>query len=213
MKKVSKASVLLAASMNPFDVLAICKDIAANKLGYGIISRVKSIKFSAPKKTEAEWVAKFNTPFNIVKVVKVTNARAYDYVKAVNRQLAKQGSKEDFIGDKMKGFEWLVKPILKSSLKEGIADKDRMQMCVTYTDADKTKFESVYIVGGDHFATKEELDFINAHLYKAPSRSRKQEAVGIAEENIIQTRNFIVSNVAFCGKSDEVTKYWDALMM
>lgn len=210
MKKSNFVNVLATSVVNQFDVLAICKDIAKNKLGYGIIVRSEP-KFKAPKKTASEWEEVFGTPMNIIKVTKVTNARAYDYCAAVNRQLAKQGSSDTFKGEKMLGYEWLVPNILKSSLKEGIADKDRMQFCITFKSNDKTTFETYYIVGGDHFATESELEFIKSHLYVAPCKSRKQADMGIADEDIIMVRNYKVSNVVFCGKSDMVSEYWESI--
>ena len=206
MKTSNFVNVLATSVVNPFDVLATCKDIAANKLGYGLIVRSEP-KFKAPKKTASEWEEVFGTPMNIIKVTKVTNARAYDYCAAVNRQLAKQGSSDTFKGEKMLGYEWLVPNILKSSLKEGISDKDRMQFCITFKSNDKTNFEHYYIVGGDHFATKSELEFIKSHLYVAPSKSKKQADMGIADDDIVMVRNYKVSNVVFCGKSDMVAGY------
>lgn len=210
MKKSNFVNVLATSVVNPFDVLATCKDIAANKFGYGIVVRSEP-KFKAPKKTASEWEEMFGTPMNIIKVTKVINARAYDYCAAVNRQLAKQGSSDTFKGEKMLGYEWLVPNILKSSLKDGIADKDRMQFCLTFKANDKTNFEHYYIVGGDHFATVSELKFIKTHLYVAPSKSKKQSDLGIADDDIIMVRNYKVSNVVFCGKSDKVSEYWEGI--
>ena len=210
MKTSNFVNVLATSVVNPFDVLATCKDIAANKLGYGLIVRSEP-KFKAPKKTASEWEEVFGTPMNIIKVTKVTNARAYDYCAAVNRQLAKQGSSDTFKGEKMLGYEWLVPNILKSSLKEGISDKDRMQFCITFKSNDKTNFEHYYIVGGDHFATKSELKFIETHLYVAPSKSKKQSELGIADDDIIMVRNYKVSNVVFCGKSDKESEYLESI--
>lgn len=203
----NSVKVLATSVVNPFDVLATCKDIAANKFGYGLVVRSEP-KFKAQKATEKEWQNTFGSPMDVVKVTKVTNARAYDYCKAVNRQLEKQGSESHFKGEKMLGYEWLVPNILKSSLKEGIADKDRMQFCLTFKANDKTTFETYYIVGGDHFATKSEMEFIKSHLYVAPCKSRKQADMGIADDDIIMVRNYKVSNVVFCGKSDMVAEYW-----
>lgn len=210
MKKSNFVNVLATSVINPFDVLATCKDIAANKFGYGLVVRSEP-KFKAPKKTSIEWENLFGSPMSVIKVTKVTNARAYDYSKAINRQLEKQGSDSHFKGEKMLGYEWLVPNILKTSLKEGIADKDRMQFCITFKANDKTTFETYYIVGGDHFANKSELEFIKTHLYVAPSKSKKQADMGIADDDIIMVRNYKVSNVVFCGKSDKVSEYWESI--
>ena len=210
MKTSNFVKVLATSVINPFDVLATCKDIAKNKLGYGVIVRSEP-KFKAPKKTASEWENMFGSRMDVVKVTKVPNARAYDYCAAVNRQLEKQGSDSHFKGEKMLGYEWLVPNILKSSLKEGIEDKDRMQFCITFKSNDKTNFEHYYIVGGDHFATESEMEFIKSHLYVAPCKSRKQADMGIADDDIIMVRNYKVSNVVFCGKSDMVAGYWASI--
>ena len=209
MNKSNNIKVLTNSSMDPFEVLETCKNIAANRFGYGLIVR-SSPQFKAPVGTAKKWNELFKKEMNVVKVTKVTNARAYDYVAAVKRQLEKQGSTKEFVGEKMLGYEWLVKNILKSSLKEGIRDEDRMQFCITFKKNDKTSFESYYIVDGDHFATDNELAFIKEHL-RPKSVSKKQTECGIAEEDIIMVRNYKVSNVVMCGKSNDISKYWESI--
>lgn len=209
MNKSNNIKVLTNSSMDPFEVLETCKNIAANRFGYGLIVR-STPQFKAPIGTAKKWNELFKKEMNVVKVTKVTNARAYDYVAAVKRQLEKQGSTKEFVGEKMLGYEWLVKNILKSSLKEGIRDEDRMQFCITFKKNDKTSFESYYIVDGDHFATDNELAFIKEHL-RPKSVSKKQTECGIAEEDIIMVRNYKVSNVVMCGKSNDISKYWESI--
>ena len=209
MNKSNNIKVLVSKSMNPFKVLETCKNIAANKFGYGVIVR-STPQFKAPVGTAKKWFELFGKEMDIVKVTKVTNARAYDYCKAIKRQLEKQGSENTFKGDKMLGYEWLVPNILKASLKEGICDKDRMQFCITFKKNDKTSFESFYIVDGDHFATDSELAFIKENL-KPTYVSKKQTECGIAEEDIIMVRNYKVSNVVMCGKSNDISKYWESI--
>ena len=210
MNKSNNIKVLVSKSMNPFKVLETCKNIAANKFGYGVIVR-STPQFKAPVGTAKKWFELFGKEMDIVKVTKVTNARAYDYCKAVKRQLEKQGSENTFKGDKMLGYEWLVPNILKASLKEGICDKDRMQFCITFKKNDKTSFESFYIVDGDHFATDSELAFIKENL-KPTYVSKKQTECGIAEEDIIMVRNYKVSNVVMCGKSNDISEYWESII-
>ena len=209
MNKSNNIKVLVSKSMNPFKVLETCKNIAANKFGYGLIVR-STPQFKAPVGTARKWFEFFGKEMNVVKVTKVTNARAYDYVSAIKRQLEKQGSENTFKGDKMLGYEWLVPNILKASLKEGIRDEDRMQFCITFKRNDKTSFESFYIVDGDHFATDSELAFIKEHL-RPKSVSKQQTECGIAEEDIIMVRNYKVSNVVMCGKSNDINKYWESI--
>ena len=209
MNKSNNIKVLTNSSMDPFEVLETCKNIAANRFGYGVIVR-STPQFKAPVGTAKKWFELFGKEMNVVKVTKVTNARAYDYVAAVKRQLEKQGSTKEFVGEKMLGYEWLVKNILKSSLKEGIRDEDRMQFCITFKKNDKTSFESYYIVDGDHFATDSELAFIKENL-KPTYVSKKQTECGIMEEDIIMVRNYKVSNVVMCGKSNDINKYWESI--
>ena len=210
MNKSNNIKVLTNSSMDPFEVLETCKNIAANRFGYGLIVR-STPQFKAPIGTAKKWNELFKKEMNVVKVTKVTNARAYDYVAAVKRQLEKQGSTKEFVGEKMLGYEWLVKNILKSSLKEGIRDEDRMQFCITFKKNDKTSFESYYIVDGDHFATDNELAFIKEHL-RPKSVSKKQTECGIAEEDIIMVRNYKVSNVVMCGKTNTINEYWESII-
>ena len=209
MNKSNNIKVLTNSSMDPFEVLETCKNIAANRFGYGLIVR-STPQFKAPIGTAKKWNELFQKEMDIVKVTKVTNARAYDYCKAIKRQLEKQGSENTFKGDKMLGYEWLVPNILKASLKEGIRDEDRMQFCITFKRNDKTSFESFYIVDGDHFATDSELAFIKENL-KPTYVSKKQTECGIMEEDIIMVRNYKVSNVVMCGKSNDINKYWESI--
>ena len=210
MNKSNNIKVLTNSSMDPFEVLETCKNIAANRFGYGLIVR-STPQFKAPIGTAKKWNELFKKEMNVVKVTKVTNARAYDYVAAVKRQLEKQGSTKEFVGEKMLGYEWLVKNILKSSLKEGIRDEDRMQFCITFKKNDKTSFESYYIVDGDHFATDSELAFIREYL-KPTYVSKKQTECGIDYENIIMVRNYKVSNVVMCGKTNTINEYWESII-
>ena len=210
MNKSNNIKVLVSKSMDPFKVLETCKNIAANKFGYGVIVR-STPQFKAPVGTAKKWFELFGKEMDIVKVTKVTNARAYDYVAAVKRQLEKQGSENTFKGDKMLGYEWLVPNILKASLKEGIRDEDRMQFCITFKRNDKTSFESFYIVDGDHFATDSELAFIKENL-KPTYVSKKQTECGIDYENIIMVRNYKVSNVVMCGKTNTINEYWESII-
>ena len=210
MSKSNNIKVLATESMNPFQVLAVCKDIAANRFGYGLIVR-STPQFKAPMGTAKKWNELFGNEMNVMKVTKVTNARAYDYCKAIKRQLEKQGSENTFKGDKMLGYEWLVPNILKASLKEGICDKDRMQFCITFKRNDKTSFESFYIVDGDHFATDSELAFIKEHL-RPTYVSKKQTECGIAEEDVVLVRNYKVSNVVMCGKTNTISEYWESMI-
>ena len=210
MNKSNNIKVLVSKSMDPFKVLETCKNIAANKFGYGVIVR-STPQFKAPVGTAKKWFELFGKEMDIVKVTKVTNARAYDYVAAVKRQLEKQGSENTFKGDKMLGYEWLVPNILKASLKDGIRDEDRMQFCITFKRNDKTSFESFYIVDGDHFATDSELAFIKENL-KPTYVSKKQTECGIDYENIIMVRNYKVSNVVMCGKTNTINEYWESII-
>lgn len=196
-------NVLLTSSVNVFNTIEACRELASCKFGYGFVSR-STPNFKAPKATEREWINEFggfSMPV-IVKVTKVTNARAYDYAKAVNRQLSKQGDAATFQSDAMSGYTWVVPNIIKRADKDG-----SLQLCVSFKEGDRTKFESFYIVG-DHFATEDELAFIEGHLYVAPNKSVKQSASGIADKDIIMVRNYKFSNVIFVGQTPKIEEFW-----
>lgn len=196
---------LVNGVLNFFETVEACKEFASCKFGYGFIAR-STPKFRAPQTTAREWLAEFGSAMpNIIKVTKVTNARAYDYGKAVNRQLTKQGEAANFESDPMNGYEWIVPNIIKRATASG-----SMQLCVTFKDDDKTKFETFYIVA-DHFATDAEVDFIKSHLYVAPCKSVKQTNMGIEEKDILQVRNYKFSNIIAVGTTPEVKEIWSKI--
>lgn len=196
---------LVNGVLNFFETVEACKEFASCKFGYGFIAR-STPKFRAPQTTAREWLAEFGSAMpNIIKVTKVTNARAYDYGKAVNRQLTKQGEAANFESDPMNGYEWIVPNIIKRATASG-----SMQLCVTFKDDDKTKFETFYIVA-DHFATDAEVDFIKSHLYVAPCKSVKQTNMGIEEKDILQVRNYKFSNIIAVGTTPEVEEIWSKI--
>ena len=204
MKKSNfSVSELLIAVVDVFSTISACKYFASCKFGYGFIAR-STPKFRAPKATATEWLNEFGeTMPNIVKVTKVTNARAYDYAKAVNRTLAKQGDENNrFKSDDMNGYDWVVPNIIKRAQKDG-----NLQLCVTFKENDRTKFESFYIVA-DHFATEDELTFIKEHLYVAPNKSVKQTTSGIEDEDIVMVRNYKFSNIVAVGQTPEIEEMW-----
>lgn len=204
MKKSNfSVSELLIAVVDVFSTISACKDFASCKFGYGFIAR-STPKFRAPKATATEWLNEFGeTMPNIVKVTKVTNARAYDYAKAVNRTLAKQGDENNrFKSDDMNGYDWVVPNIIKRAQKDG-----NLQLCVTFKENDRTKFESLYIVA-DHFATEDELTFIKEHLYVAPNKSVKQTTSGIEDEDIVMVRNYKFSNIVAVGQTPQIEEMW-----
>ena len=204
MSKIS-ISELINGVVNFFDTVSACKEFASCKFGYGFIAR-STPKFRAPKATAAEWAAEFgNAMPSIIKVTKVTNARAYDYSKAINRQLTKNGTEANFESDAMSGYEWVVPNIIKRAIKDG-----SMQLCVTFKTGDKTKFETFYIVG-DHFATADELDFIKSHLYVAPNKSVKQSEMGIEDDDILMVRNYKFANIIAVGTTPEVEDIWSKI--
>lgn len=207
MKKSNlSVSELLTVVVDFFEAVSGCKDLASCKFGYGFIAR-STPKFRAPKTTSREWFGQFGTEMpSIIKITKVTNAKAYDYAKAINRQLGKQGADTEFKSDAMSGYEWVVPNIIKRATESG-----SLQLCVTFKNNDKTKFESFYIVASNtpHFATDDELDFIKSHLYEAPSKSVKQSELGIADDDILMVRNYKFSNVIAIDKTPQIEKVWE----
>ena len=194
--------------VSPLAVVAECENIAANKFGYGFVA-ITNCQVVAPKKTAAEWFGKFGSDFaSVKKITKVLNARCYDYERAVNRTLAKNGSEKDFKASELSGYEWVIKPILLRSTKEGAEENERLQLRLTFKKSDKTSFESRYIVGG-RLATADEVEFIEGHLRPAYS-SAKQSDKGISDEEQVMCRNYKVANFVSVGKSDVVRKWWEA---
>lgn len=201
LKHIIMKKNFISASANVFDVIAMCKNIVANKFGYGFIAKSEP-KFKAPKKTASEWQAVFGTEMpNIIKITRVLNARCYDYEKAINRKLTADGKESDFKADGLNGYEWIVYPIIKKSLKT-----NTLQLTVTFKSNDKTTFETKYLVGGE-IANEEQDSFIREHLYVAP-QSAKQAAYGISEEDQIKVRNYKLDNVIVIGKANAIKSDW-----
>ena len=193
--------------VSPLAVVAECENIAANRFGYGFVA-ITNCQVVAPKKTAAEWFGKFGSDFaSVKKITKVLNARCYDYERAVNRTLAKNGSEKDFKASELSGYEWVIKPILLRSTKEGAEENERLQLRLTFKKSDKTSFESRYIVGG-RLATADEVEFIEGHLRPTYS-SAKQSDKGISDEEQVMCRNYKVANFVSVGKSDVVKKWWE----
>lgn len=190
---------------NFFDIVAECKNIRANKFGYGFIAK-SEVRVSSPKKTANEWLAKFGYPMEVKKVTCVTNARAYDYQEKVNKMLAKKGMEKNFVSESMNGYHWIdgCEGIIKES------DKGSVQLCITFQKNDRTKFSHRYIVNGNRFANAEEEEFIKAHLYVAKP-SAKQTESGIVDEDAIMVRNYKFANILAVGKSQEINNIWNEL--
>ena len=202
-----KQSNTFIKRVSPLAVIAECENIAANKFGYGFVA-ITNCQVVAPKKTAAEWFGKFGSDFaSVKKITKVLNARCYDYERAVNRTLAKNGSEKDFKASELSGYEWVIKPILLRSTKEGAEENERLQLRLTFKKSDKTSFESRYIVGG-RLATADEVEFIEGHLRPTYS-SAKQSDKGISDEEQVMCRNYKVANFVSVGKSDVVKKWWE----
>lgn len=197
----SAANLLAISELNVFNTIAACKEFASCKFGYGFVAK-STPKFQAPKQTAAMWAGEFGSEMpTIIKVTKVTNARSGNYANKVNKAL---GGGKDFVADGMNGYEWVVPNVIKRATKDG-----SLQLCVTFTKGDRTKFESFYVVG-DHFATDEELAFIKSRLYVAPA-SAKQIESGVSEEDVVMVRNYKFSNVLSVGKTEEIEDFWNAL--
>lgn len=176
---------LLKNVIDFFDTIIKCQEFAYNEFGYGLISR-SIAKFRAPKATTNEWFNEFGSEMpNIVKVTKVTNARPFDI------------EEKEFVG-----YEWVVPNLIMRGTKDG-----SLLLCVSFKNDDDTKFESVYIVG-NHFATEQELQFINSHLYIAPSRSDKQNEI----EGCVIIRNYRFSSLAEVGTTQEIEEIWKSVI-
>ena len=197
---MNKSNNLSVVNVNVFDIVALTARMAKCQFGYGFIARTNP-KMIKPKTTAKEWEQTFGTPFeDVKKVTCVTNARAYDYAKAVNKV-----SDTAFISDPLKGYRWLVPNVIK----QAIADNS-LQLTLTFKKNDKTTFNTRYFVG-DRLASEQETAFILAHLYisKAP---QKQLAHGVAEEDVILVRNYKFDNIYACGASKDIKNVWNGII-
>lgn len=187
-------------NVNVFDIVALTARMAKCQFGYGFIVRTNP-KMIKPKTTAKEWEQTFGTPFeDVKKVTCVTNARAYDYAKAVNKV-----ADTAFISDPLKGYRWLVPNVIK----QAIADNS-LQLTLTFKKNDKTKFITKYFVG-DRLASEQETAFILAHLYM-PKAPQKQLAHGVAEEDVILVRNYKFDNIYACGASKDIKNVWNGIV-
>lgn len=187
-------------NVNVFDIVALTARMAKCQFGYGFIARTNP-KMIKPKTTAKEWEQTFGTSFeDVKKVTCVTNARAYDYAKAVNKV-----SDTAFISDPLKGYRWLVPNVIK----QAIADNS-LQLTLTFKKNDKTKFITKYFVG-DRLASEQETAFILAHLY-IPKAPQKQLAHGVAEEDVILVRNYKFDNIYACGASKDIKNVWNGIV-
>lgn len=187
-------------NVNVFDIVALTARMAKCQFGYGFIARTNP-KMIKPKTTAKEWEQTFGTPFeDVKKVTCVTNARAYDYAKAVNKV-----ADTAFISDPLKGYRWLVPNVIK----QAIADNS-LQLTLTFKKNDKTKFITKYFVG-DRLASEQETAFILAHLYM-PKAPQKQLAHGVAEEDVILVRNYKFDNIYACGASKDIKNVWNGIV-
>lgn len=174
---------------SPFDMVEACKYIASCKLGYSLIVE-SSIRVSAPKRTSTEFFTAFGMDFSkLAKVTCVKNARCYDYAAAVSR-----AANTPFESGEMKGYNWIIYPIIKQSLKD-----NSLQFCLTFKKSDKTAFETRYFYEGKLVEDEEVIAFIKSHTYQSGG-SKKQEDLGIAAEDIINVRNYKFENVLCIGK-------------
>lgn len=187
-------------NVNVFDIVALTARMAKCQFGYGFIARTNP-KMIKPKTTAKEWEQTFGTPFeDVKKVTCVTNARAYDYAKAVNKV-----ADTAFISDPLKGYRWLVPNVIK----QAIADNS-LQLTLTFKKNDKTTFNTRYFVG-DRLASEQETAFILAHLYM-PKAPQKQLAHGVAEEDVILVRNYKFDNIYACGASKDIKNVWNGIV-
>lgn len=202
MSKMSKKSLqmMMSTKVDEFETINACKHFVRCQFGYGFVAK-STPKFQAPKQTAAMWENEFGTPMpNIVKVTKVTNARSGSYENKVNKV-----SSSEFQSGEMRGYDWVVPNVIKRAQKDG-----SLQLCVTFTAADKTTFEPFYVIDNERFATARELQFIKARLYSAPS-SKKQIESGVSEEEIVMVRNYKFSNILCVGTTTEINEYWSSL--
>lgn len=145
-------------TVNCFDMISLCLEINAKESCYGLIART-DLQFRSPKQTASEWYSLFGYEMPpIIRITKVTNAKAHDCSKDEFKRL-------NFFFGISKSFEWVVPNMIMRNINNG-----EIRVCVTYYDNDNTSFRDFFVVE-NHFATSEELDFINSHLYTPQKKS------------------------------------------
>lgn len=200
MKNNSKVAALMSAVVNEFTTIAQLRSLAECKFGYAFVAK-STPRFAAPKTTAAMWAQQFGCEMpEVVKVTLVTNARSGGYESKVNKVAT-----TEFTSDPLKGYQWVIPNVLKRAEKDG-----GLQLTISYTDNDKTGFVSEYVVGGNRFATADEVAFIKSRLYSSP-KSQKQMAHGVSAADIVNVRNYKLSNILAIGKTPDVKKVWESL--
>lgn len=190
---------VMSTKVDQFATINVCKHLKSCQFGYAFVAK-STPKFRAPKQTAMLWRDQFGTDMpTIVKVTKCVNARSGNYTNKVNKAGA-----TDFVADGLNGYEWVIPNVIKRATKDG-----SLQLCVTFTNSDKTNFDSKYVVA-DHFATDAELAFIKERLYSAPS-SAKQIAAGVAPTDEVFVRNYKFDNILKVGTNSEVEEFWNEL--
>lgn len=195
-----KVVSMMGTKVSEQTILAVCKEFGMCKMGFGFIAK-STPRFAAPKQTAAMWLNEFGTEMpTIVKVTKVSNARSGSYQNKVNKVAT-----TEFVSGSLNGYEWLIPNMVKRVTKDG-----SLQLCIAYSDTDKTSFVSEYIINGERFATPAEVAFIKSRLYTAPA-SQKQLSAGVSFADIVSVRNYKFSNVLSIGKNPIIEQFWESL--
>lgn len=152
------------------------------------LNYVRGCKFiNVHAMTDADMYLRGNPYRGRVKKYTVTPMQFnYDYERAVNNRLEREGLDANFSADKLPWGAWV-----NGMRNKVITHKDMLYMrtyCVR-----NSKPKTFYIVDG-HLASKEEMANIKVWL-KPTSTSAKQESAGLVEEFQVKPRDYKFSSL------------------
>ena len=153
---------------------------------------------------------KFSSKFcpfigRVQKVTLGTNIRLVSYEGKVE---AKKNSDIPFAPTPLKGMRWIDYPYFKQSLKD-----DAVYLTIHYRPCDeRTAFKSFYLLDGK-VATAEQVREIEACMKSSKSFSKKQESVGITDEDCqVKVVQYVVDGVQYLGTDKATaTEIWEGL--
>ena len=197
-------NMLISYTMDVNECLEVAKTLKKCKFGMSLIAR-GGVTLQAPKATAREFMLQFGYAMpNFTKVSYVTNVRASDYERSINKKLTANGSEANFEAQKASGVTWdePYNGVTCTSDKTG----ERMIKICNVIDG-RTKTQCRYIADGIRFATEEEAAFIKGHQ-RQQGASKKQQACGLDERECYAVRQYKVCNIVAIGKNDIVKAIW-----
>ena len=135
--------------------------------------------------TEADMNKRNNAYYGRVMKLSITPMQiGFDYQKAVNNRLKREGKEPNFIAESLKWGEWEI-------YNKVIAHKGE-QYLRTYCV--KNRHPKTYYLLDGRLATKEEFTQFS-QFFKTKTASQKQTDMGLEEEEQVKPRNYKFSNL------------------